>query len=472
MTPAGWYPDPQDASLLRWWDGSQWTTHTQSNPAWVQPASASGRSRFFAPQQAPAATNPAPANVAQQTTPHVHRAAVQMASVPHQGSPALEVTAQDVASLRAEAASWRAEIERLRDQVNLIEAGVYRYSHPLDSATAYKAKLKEIENEIDARIKAGSAVTGAKNWSINSSAAEGTRMVSDFCKLVLRSYNNEADNAVRALKPHTLPAAKKRLETSRATIAKLGARLELRVTDEYHALRLRELDLTADYLQKLAEEKERERQIREQQREEEKVRRELEEKRAKLEKERAQHIVAIQTLRASGDLEGAARLEAQVAVVDQAIQGVIERAANTRAGTVYIISNIGAFGEGVVKIGLTRRENPDDRVRELGDASVPFHFDTHAKIWSTDAVALETKLHQAFKDRRVNMMNAHREFFFVTPEEVRDELTKHNVEVLTFTVEHEAEEWKQSRLARGQSISVAPPPAAVAARLAPREESE
>lgn len=473
MTGAGWYPDAHDPSLVRWWDGHSWTTHTQANPAWVPPVP-SMRSRFVVPVQAAAALGPHASGA--QTVPHAAPAGprgqvVAQAPVASQVELAVhEATSTEVAALRAEAASWRAEIDRLRDQVNLIEAGVYRYSHPLDSATAYKAKLKELESEIDARIKNGSAVSGAKNWSINGSPAEGSKMVSDFCKLVLRSYNNEADNAVRALKPHTLTAAKKRLETSRTTIAKLGARVELRVTDEYHELRLRELDLTADYLQRLAEEKEREREVRERQREEEIVRRELEEKRAKLEKERAQHIVAIQTLLANGDLEGAARMEAKVAVVDQAIQGVIERAANTRAGTVYIISNVGAFGAGVVKIGLTRRENPDDRVRELGDASVPFHFDTHAKIWADDAVALETKLHHAFKERRVNMINAHREFFFVSPQEVRDELARHAVEVLTFTVEHEAEEWKQSRQARGQSISIAPPPDAVAARLAPREQ--
>lgn len=374
------------------------------------------------------------------------------------------------AALRSEAEALRAEIERLRGAIDRIEVGVYRYAHPLDSATAYKAQLKGVEERIDALIKAGNAVTGAKNWSINGSPAEGAKMVSDFCKLVLRSYNNEADNAVRALKPHTLATAKKRLETARATIAKLGARVQLQVTDEYHALRLKELELTADFLQKLAEEKERERQIREQQREEEKVRRELEEKRLKLEKERAQHLVAIATLLQSGDQEGAARLQEKVAVVEDAIQGVIERAANTRAGTVYVISNVGAFGPGVVKIGLTRRENPDDRVRELGDASVPFHFDVHAKIWSEDAVALEGMLHKAFEARRVNMVNAHREFFFVTPEEVRDELAKHAVEVLTFVVDADAEEWKRSRRARQQSDSIVPHPDAVAARLLPREE--
>lgn len=467
MNPAGWYPDAQNPAFLRWWDGMQWTVHTQANPAF---APASTRSRFHAPQGvSQGAVAPVVPVAVAPVAPVVAVRQVPMAPASPVGA-STETSAADVAALRAEAEAWRAEIARLSDQVGLIEAGIYRYSHPLDSATAYKAKLKEIEAEIDARIKAGTAVTGAKNWSINGSPTEGGKMVSDFCKLVLRSYNNEADNAVRALKPHTLPAAKKRLETSRATIAKLGARVELRVTEEYHALRLRELDLTADYLQKLAEEKERERQIREQQREEEKVRRELEEKRAKLEKERAQHLVAIATLRASGDLEAAARLEEKVSVVDQAIAGVIERAANTRAGTVYIISNVGAFGAGVVKIGLTRRENPDERVRELGDASVPFHFDVHAKIWSDDAVALETKLHRAFESRRVNMVNAHREFFFVTPEEVRDELARESVEVLTFTVDHEADEWRQSRLARGQSTSLAPPPQAVAARLASAEE--
>lgn len=93
-------------------------------------------------------------------------------------------------------------------------------------------------------------------------------------------------------------------------------------------------------------------------------------------------------------------------------------------GAGYVISNIGAFGERMVKIGMTRRLEPMDRVRELGDASVPFRFDVHALIFSEDAVGLENSLHEEFADRRVNRVNLRREFFYATPAEVREVLER------------------------------------------------
>jgi hypothetical protein len=130
--------------------------------------------------------------------------------------------------------------------------------------------------------------------------------------------------------------------------------------------------------------------------------------------------------------------------VQTAIDDVDYRQANTRAGYVYVISNRGAFGDDVVKIGMTRRLEPMDRVRELGDASVPFRFDVHALFFSQDAVGVENSLHKRFEKERLNKVNLRREFFRVTPEQVLDALKDSAVEVLEFTVEAEAEEHVQS----------------------------
>jgi len=121
------------------------------------------------------------------------------------------------------------------------------------------------------------------------------------------------------------------------------------------------------------------------------------------------------------------------------------RAANIKAGYVYVISNIGSFGEGVVKVGLTRRLDPQIRVRELGDASVPFRFDTHALVFSQDAVELEAQLHKLMEDRRVNRVNLRREFFYATPEEVKAHLVEVAGDILTFIDTPEAVEFHQSR---------------------------
>jgi hypothetical protein len=123
---------------------------------------------------------------------------------------------------------------------------------------------------------------------------------------------------------------------------------------------------------------------------------------------------------------------------------VEERQANIRAGYVYVISNVGAFGEEVVKIGMTRRLEPMDRVRELGDASVPFRFDVHALFFSHDAVGIENELHRRLTDRRLNKVNLRREFFRTTPAEVRELLHQLAGNLLDYTDDAEAPEYRQS----------------------------
>jgi hypothetical protein len=130
--------------------------------------------------------------------------------------------------------------------------------------------------------------------------------------------------------------------------------------------------------------------------------------------------------------------------IERAIADVDYRAANIRTGYVYVISNIGSFGDGVVKIGLTRRLEPLDRVRELGDASVPFRFDVHALLFSKDAVGIEASLHDRLADRRVNRINLRREFFYAKPDEVKAHLLDVAGELLSFEENAEALEYRQS----------------------------
>lgn len=159
----------------------------------------------------------------------------------------------------------------------------------------------------------------------------------------------------------------------------------------------------------------------------------------------------------TGTPEEVAGAEQKLAEIGEAIHGVEEREANIRAGYVYVISNPGSFGPDVVKIGMTRRLEPLDRIRELGDASVPFRYDVHALVFSDDAVSLETRLHQGLADRRLNLVNLRREFFRATPAEVRALLTAADGSVLEFVETAIAEEWHQSVNARKPADGSAPP---------------
>jgi hypothetical protein len=346
--------------------------------------------------------------------------------------------------LTAEIEACRSQLVETRELALLQEVGVYEYAHPLDDALAYKDALNALKQQIKAAAK-GDAVTCQVDWAVNGSVKEGQKLGRDMAKLMLRAYNAEADNAVRVVKPHTREAVKKRLTTMRDTIGKLGVLMRIAISEDYHQLRLHEIDLTADYLVKVEAERDEARAERERLREEAKVMKEIERERARLAKERAHYATVVAKLEANGDLDVLARAQEQLASVDGAIAGVDQRAANVRAGYVYVISNVGAFGPDVVKIGMTRRLDPMDRVRELRDASVPFRFDTHALFFSENAVALETALHQRLSHKRVNLVNPRREFFYATPAEVKDLLVAlGNDHVLEYSDTAEAVEWRAS----------------------------
>ncbi|MEY9211482.1 DUF4041 domain-containing protein [Thermobifida halotolerans] len=367
--------------------------------------------------------------------------------------------ARAVGELNAVASQLAALQQQLvvtEDLLILQEAGVYEYTHPLDDSVAYKSELAELKEQTKAmNRKGGGAVQATTAFTMNGSAAEGRKVVDEFSKLLLRAYNNEADNLVRGMKPYKLGTSKDRLDKSRATIEKLGRSMDIRISAPYHWLRMRELELTADHLNKVAEEKERDREEKARLREEKRAQAELERERARLDKERHHYENALAALRAKGDTEGVARMEAQLDDIAQAIDNVDYRAANARAGYVYVISNLGSFGEQVVKVGMTRRLDPMDRVRELSDASVPFNFDVHAIHFSDDAVGVEAEMHRRLADKRVNRVNQRREFFYATPAEVRVLLSEVAGDILEYNEVPEALEYRQSR---GEAAPEAPAP--------------
>lgn len=373
-----------------------------------------------------------------------------------------------VTTLRGEVDQVAEELRKLRaavvqtEEISLLqEAGIYQYSHPLDIAAGYKDLLARVRADTKAMAKDGRAVHATSSWQVNGSVAQGRVMVRDFSKLLLRAYNAEADNCVRTVKPHRLDATVDRLTKAADTIARLGKTMDIRIAPEYHHLRVYEIKLTADYLAKVEEEKERTRAERERLREEEAARRDFEREKARLAKERTHYQSVLEKLETGGAAQDKVdEVLAKLDDIDQAMTAVISREANIRAGYVYVISNLGAFGERMVKIGLTRRLEPMDRVRELGDASVPFRFDVHALVFSDDAVTLETQLHQRLADRKVNRVNNAREFFYATPAEVRELLADvAGQHLLEYNEIAEAAEWRASQALAmtGDQKEAAPP---------------
>jgi Domain of unknown function (DUF4041)/T5orf172 domain len=330
----------------------------------------------------------------------------------------------------------------LSDELVLQEVGIYRYHHPLESAAEYQEHLAELDSEIAEFIRLGRAIEKSNLFTYDNSLAKGRKMADDLAKLMLRAYNAEAENSIRSLRAGNVATAKGRMERSREAIEKLGKMMEMRINLDFHALRVREIELTSDFLIKKQEEKEVAREERARLSEERKVAAELASQRELLEKERSHILNALEALRMKDGTD--LGLEEKLSELDAAIAHNDYRTANIRAGYVYIISNRGAFGANVVKIGLTRRLEPLERVNELGDASVPFQFDVHGLFFSEDAVTIETELHRHFADRKVNQVNLKKEFFFASPSEVKEVLMSKIGSLLEFNEHAEATDFHQS----------------------------
>lgn len=348
------------------------------------------------------------------------------------------------------------------DEAALLQSfGIYTPHYSYTTSDEYKARLKDVRDRQKTLIKEGKAVTGNTNWQVNGSAAKGKKMVADMQKLLLRAYNAECDDAIEHVRFNNIEACEKKISASAEAISKLGNMMNISITSAYVSLKLDELHLMHEYQLKKQDEKEEAKEARQRQREEAKVAKELEDARRKLEKEQSHYENALSRLneqiaKASDPEDRAvlenkrAELEMQLSTIDKEMKDVDYRAANQRAGYVYIISNIGAFGENVYKIGMTRRLEPMDRVDELGDASVPFNFDVHAMIFTDDAPGLEAALHNAFADRKLNFINQRREFFNVTLDEIKEVVRKNYDKTVEFVDIAPAEQYRESLILRSQ----------------------
>lgn len=350
----------------------------------------------------------------------------------------------------------KSEIVSLDDEILVQEFGLYEPYFDFANALDYKEELAKIRSKQKELIKNKTAVSGATEWTVNGSASKGKKMVSDTQKLLLRAFNTECDELVSKVKYTNFDASLNKIYKSAEAISKLGTIMHIAINSKYLDLKVKELRLAFEYQQKKQEEKEAQKVARAEMREAARLQKEIEAQRKKIEKEQTHYQTAydhllrqIEQNPGSADLlKKKDELENQLNDIDKAMKDIDYREANQRAGYVYVISNIGAFGPNVYKIGMTRRLDPQDRVDELGDASVPFNFDVHAMIFSDDAPALEAALHRAFEDRKLNMVNTRREFFNVTLDEIKEVVKKNFDKTVEFIDVPDAEQYRISQKMR------------------------
>lgn len=361
--------------------------------------------------------------------------------------------AHDTKLQMARSAQARVELQLLEEAQDVQSFGFYKARYSLDTPDEYKQKLEEVRNAQKAMISAGTAVQCPAEWTVQGSAAKGRKMVREQMKLMLRAFNGESDAAIAKVKYNNADSLERRIGRAFESINKLGSTKETTISDEYARLKLNELYLAHEYQEKLQEQREEQRRIREELKEAEKAEREIAKAVADAEGEEDKFQAALERARAqASETSGKQleKLEQLVQKLERELSAAIDRkvkatarAQLVKSGHVYVLSNIGSFGADVYKIGMTRRFEPLERVKELGDASVPFGFDVHAMIYSEDAPRLEGMLHKEFAERRVNLINLRREYFKVTLDEIRLAVAKHHG-IVTFVLEPEAEEHRKT----------------------------
>jgi uncharacterized C2H2 Zn-finger protein len=370
--------------------------------------------------------------------------------------------------VRAEFTRLSSELSRVEGSLEDISFGLYKPQYNFDTPEQFKAEMDRVYERQKDLVRAGKAASFAVSWTVGNSKREGERMQKQYSKLLLRAFNGECDAAIAKVAWNNAARMEERIRKAFDAINQLGDVMTVSLSAEYRELKLAELRLEHELAEKKREIAEEQRRIREQMRDEEKALREAERAQAEAEAEeerfqKALDKAKVELSRARG--EEHARLNSKILELQNQLATAHAMSARakslaemTRAGHVYIISNVGSFGDRVFKIGMTRRLEPMDRVRELGDASVPFPFDVHAMVYNEDAPALEAAFHQRFKDRSVNLVNARKEFFHVELTEL-EAFAKQRGLAMAFTKIAEAREYRESsamRMARGSGPTAVP----------------
>ncbi|MCZ2260763.1 DUF4041 domain-containing protein [Sporosarcina sp. G11-34] len=322
-------------------------------------------------------------------------------------------------------------IARADDEKKLQEVAFYKNVYPFSTTEEFKEELVNNYSAQKLMIRNKDAIHVGVIWEVSGSVVEGRKMTDKLIKSTIRAFNIDCDNAIAGLRYSNYSTVLKRIENSCATLDKLNTPHKLTINKEFYQLKLNELKIV--YEQKIFEEKEKEKlnTLKEEERERKAVEKEIKEKLNELnQREKSVNNELNKINKEFADSKGLnvelldkiKELEDNLNLITKKKVEVNERHLIGKSGYVYVVSNVGTLGENVYKIGMTRRLEPKDRIRELSGAGVPFQYDVHAMILTDNAPELENHLHKVFNSTRVNLVNTRKEFFYVQLEEIKREI--------------------------------------------------
>lgn len=370
-----------------------------------------------------------------------------------------KVTEQNkqISNLDKKIKDLNSQLVNVSDEIMYEDYGLYKPRYDFANSSAYKGKLSEVRSNQKEMIKNGDAGTIFNPMTLDGSEAKGRSMQKKNIKQLVRSFNGECEAAINKVTKSNIEMIEKRITRSFEQLNKLNEPNGVRLTANYLDSKLDEAHIALEYALKKEQEKELLREQRQREKEERQAQREYAQERAKYEKDethfqQAKDLLQNKINNSKSDVEieslkrKLADLQDKISDIQAKKVKLSDRAENPTAGYVYIISNIGSFGQNVYKIGVTRRLDPMDRINELSSASVPFKFDVHALIFTDDAYKLETELHEYFDKERVNKVNKRKEFFRLNIDEIKQILSKHKELTFDFHEIPDAPEYRDTLL--------------------------
>lgn len=348
-------------------------------------------------------------------------------------------------------------LNRLKPETDQIEAGLmppsFSYNHPED----LKKKIRACRQKQYRCIMNDKATNAYSTWTWFGSKSDGAKMVEEYKSLLIKAFNADFDTIIRKLRYSTQDSAYMKVDKVVDQLAKLSETAGVEISSDYHTLKIEEFNIWAAEITDQHEQKEDRKAekalLRENNQKANDESEDLENEISATEielrkaKKKAEALAGAERAKLEKLEKQIAKIELEKLRLEEKFARSVSQAQITKAGYIYCISNIGCFGEGVFKIGMTRRLEPMDRVRELGDASVPFKFDVHTLAFVKDAPAAEKRLHKKFHEFRVNTENFRREFFRVPVEDVQAEFQEMGIDSDWF-IEVEAQQYRESELMR------------------------
>jgi Domain of unknown function (DUF4041) len=347
----------------------------------------------------------------------------------------------NIHQLESQQESLNTQIQNLQQQFKEFDAKVYLQSidyyepkYEFTTSEDYLLRLRDIKLQQEKMQENNQAYICDTSWAVGDNKRKGEKMINDLLKLVKSSFETQCKYAIKEVKYSNVDSLKKKINNTHKKFNNYLKTIECKISEEYLQLKLIELDLQYEFVDKKQQEREREQEIKKQVNEREAIdkARQRAEQAEERERSHQQELDKVRQEIEQAEDEKRKQLELKILELEKQVyedkidkENALSESRRLKSGYIYVISNIGSLGRDVYRICMTSRGQDNVYIKEMNPV-VPFQFDVHFKIFSEDAVDTLQRLHQRFGNKRVNLVNSRRDFFKLSIDEIEQAVKEIN----------------------------------------------